>query len=205
MYKYLLVLLVIASCTVTKKVDTTEVKKAESKTLNLDSLAKVISDSVSKKEFEKRKDLESQIEFYQENVTVSNDVIAELQMAVMDSTITLDSLRSLVLKLKETKCPDNKIIIRPDGSIEASGAIKKLNYKISELERQKDSIARHNEELNKVVKSTTENKTDESKVKKVNKKTKFLNWLIFLVAGYVICVFFPPSKITKFVKSLIKK
>lgn len=196
MYKYLLLLLLV-SCTVTKKVDTTATKKTESKTINLDSLSRIIADSVSKKESEKRKELESQIEFFQDNTKASNDVIAELQAAVYDSTVTLDSLRVLVERLNEIKCPDNKIIIRPDGSIEASGAIKKLNYKLSELERQKDSIAKHNESLIALIKNTTEDKTDETKTKQVDKKTKWFNqwwvWLIFFAAGYYVCMRFHPS------------
>lgn len=198
-YTFLVLLIILIAmlfgCTTTKKIDSTSIKKE----LNVDSLVSAKLDSTAKYYEEKIRETKALIEFFEGNESQLSEIINALQSETMDSTMAADSLRKLLAAIK---CPESKIIYRSDGSVEITGArIKNLSATIFELQKKLDSVSVKKEN----VASVTKNIVEETKLKTVDKKTKFLSWLMFLIAGYVLGVFAPPMKILNKAKSLLTK
>lgn len=197
-----LLVYIITGCTSSKHMQTNSTSSEEKKSFNVDSLVNKKLDSARVVYEEKRKETEGEIQFYSDNISNMNDVIADLQGAVYDSTITADSLRKLLYNIK---CPDNKFIYHADGSFEVSGQIKSLKGTISELQKKLDSSNTKRDDTTEISKATTDEKKTEKKESRFDKTVKIFRWWLLLLIGYIIGTFLPPMRIIDITKRLITK
>ncbi len=188
------ILLVIVGCVTTKDKNYSR----ETETSSVDSLTSVITDSIKKVYEEKYREIGFYVDFYNDNTATSNAAIDEMQNALLDSSVTSDSLRKMI---KDFKCPENTVKYNADGSVEFKGKIKSLSSKVLDLQKSLDSARIRTEKVAdvKLIKAkeiVTITKT---------KKTKPIWWLyiVLLVIGYIVGGKFPLPKLLPAVKKFI--
>ena len=181
------VVFICSSCTTSKVKASTNIEKEEHHTVNTDSIRKHVADSISKKASDKLKDLQAEVEWYQENYSTINDVLADAQNAVVDSSISNDSLRTVISLLLQRKCPVNSAKINADGSVELNGALKSLRLRNSELEKKLDSVATHKGKEIQV--KTTDTTSRKEIISQSTKEKKSWGFVQGLITGAVLMTF----------------
>lgn len=178
--RLLLILFIFISCTSTKKVATTTNETSESKTVNIDSIVKVKSDSLRLLYEEKQRQFETGVIFMNTQLdSLCQMVINELQAGVLEGDERADSLLQALRKIIR---PVNVIKVNRDGSFEASGQIQSFNLKISEWQKRYDLLKLEKERIDSVNKKLSEENKSLAETRNVDKKTKFLtNWWIYLL------------------------
>jgi hypothetical protein len=201
------IIIVFASCTSTKHIETSSVLTEEKKIIDSSSYWKLKLSNLKLLSEEHQKELKSQLEFQESNGEQLVEAFENVQDLFIEKGLLSDSLNTRLKvifdSLKNFPCK-SKLIYRADGSIEATG-LKYANFQLDESNRKIEILKQEkDEEINKRVHSEELLKIEIAN-KKMDKKTKVLSWIMFLVVGYILGIFFPPMKILHGAKLLFTK